>query len=210
MTFSWGRVGAIAQKELRDYRRNRFVMLSMSALPLLMLAIPIVQLFAVNVSSTSPRFNARIGLSLLYMLILPAIVPSVLSAYSVVGEREQGTLEPILTTPIHREEFLIGKALAVLLPTLVVAYMIFGIFLGTVAFFAHPAIASAIFERSHILVQLLFTPLVAGWSIWAGIAVLASLPPLAIVSLMNFSVIKPSVGLAVGLAAALLVIDGLA
>lgn len=225
MTFSWERVGAIVQKELRDYRRNRFVVLSMSALPLLMLAIPIVQLFAVNVSSTSPRFNARIGLSLLYMLILPAIVPSVLSAYSVVGEREQGTLEPILTTPIHREEFLIGKALAVLLPTLVVAYVIFGVFLGIVAFFAHPAIASAIFERAHLLVQLLFTPLVAGWSIWAGIAVstrlsdvraaqqvaiFASLPPLAIVSLMNFNVIKPSVGLALGLAAALLVIDGLA
>ena len=195
MTFSWERVAAIVQKELRDYRRNRFVVLSMSALPLLMLAIPIVQLFAVNVSSTSPRFNARIGLSLLYMLILPAIVPSVLSAYSVVGEREQGTLEPILTTPIHREEFLIGKALAVLLPTLVVAYLIFGIFLGTVAFFAHPAIASAIFERARLLVQLLFTPLVAGWSIWAGIAVstrlsdvraaqqvaiFASLPPLVV------------------------------
>lgn len=225
MNLSWERVGAIVQKELRDYRRNRFVVLSMSALPLLMLAIPIVQLFAVNVSSASPRFNARIGLSLLYMLILPAIVPSVLSAYSVVGEREQGTLEPILTTPIHREEFLIGKALAVLIPTLVVAYMIFGIFLGTVALFAHPAIASAIFEPTHLLVQLLFTPLVAGWSIWAGIAVstrlsdiraaqqlsvFASLPPLAIVSFMNFNVITPSVGLALALAAALLVIDGLA
>jgi ABC-type Na+ efflux pump permease subunit len=225
MSFSWARVGAIVRKELRDYRRNRFVVLTMSVLPLVFIAVPVVQLFAIKVSITSSKFDDRIGLSLLYMLILPAIVPSVLSAYSVVGEREQGTLEPVLTTPIHSEEFLVAKALAALLPTLAVAYTIFGIFLGTVAAFADPAVASAIFERNHLLVQLLFTPLVAGWSIWVGIAistrmsdvraaqqltVLASLPPVGIVALMNFNVITPSLGLALGLAGALLLIDGMA
>lgn len=225
MRFSWTRVGAIVQKELRDYRRNRFVIYTMSTLPLIFIAAPMVQLFTLNVTATSAKFDARIGLSLLYMLILPAIIPSVLSAYSVVGEREQGTLESVLTTPIRSEEFLIGKALAAFLPTLVVAYVIFGIFLGAVAAFAHPAVASAIFERNHLLIQLLFTPLVAGWSIWAGIAistrmsdvraaqqltVFASLPPVAIVALMNFNVITPSLGLALGLAAGLLLIDGLA
>jgi ABC-type Na+ efflux pump permease subunit len=120
MSFSWARVGAILQKELRDYRRNRFVVLTMSILPLIFIAAPMVQLFTINVSITSAKLDTRIGISLLCMLILPAAIPSVLSAYSVVGEREQGTLEPVLTTPIHREEFLVGKALATLLPTLAV------------------------------------------------------------------------------------------
>jgi ABC-type Na+ efflux pump permease subunit len=57
-------------------------------------------------------------------------VPAVLSAYSVVGEREQGTLEPVLITPIRREEFLIAKALAAFVPALVISYTIFGIFLA--------------------------------------------------------------------------------
>jgi len=222
MSFSWTRVGAILKKELRDYRRNRFVVYTMSLLPLIFIAAPMVQIFTIKVSITSAKFDAHIGLALLYMLVLPAIVPSVLSAYSVVGEREQGTLEPVLTTPIRSEEFLVAKALAALLPTLAVAYVIFGLFLGAVAAFAHPVVASAIFERNHLLVQLLFTPLVAGWSIWAGIAistrmsdvraaqqltVLASLPPVAIVALMNFNVITPSLGLTLGLAGALLLID---
>ena len=99
MSFSWSRVGAIVRKELRDYRRNRFVVLTMSFLPLVFIVAPVIQLFTIKVSITSARFDDRIGLSLLYMLILPAIIPSVLSAYSVVGEREQGTLEPVLTTP---------------------------------------------------------------------------------------------------------------
>ncbi len=34
------------------------------------------------------------------------------AAYAVVGERQQGTLEPVLTTPVRREEFLLGRALA--------------------------------------------------------------------------------------------------
>ena len=224
MSFSWTRAGAILRKELRDYRRNRFVIFTMAGLPLIFVTLPTVQLFTFRVSLTSAKLDTHIGLSLLYLLLIPAFVPSALAAYSVVGEREQGTLEPVLTTPVRRDEFLAGKALAILIPTLAVSYAIFGIFLAAAALFARPGIASAVFEGSHLLVQLLFTPLLAGWSICVGIAisarsadvrvaqqlgVLASLPPLAIVALVTLNVITPSTGLALGLAAALLAVDAL-
>ncbi len=222
MNFSWTRVGAILQKELRDYRRNRFIIYTMSFMPLLFVVLPVIQLLTIKASISSSKLDTRIGLSMLYMLLIPAMIPSALSAYSVVGEREQGTLEPILGTPIRREEFLIGKALATFIPTLVIAFAIFGIFLAATALFANPVVVSAIFERSHVLVQLLFTPLLAGWSIWVGIAIssrssdvrvaqqfssFASLPPLAIVALMSFNVVTPSASLALGLAGGLLVLD---
>ena len=118
----------------------------------------------------------------------------------------------------------LGGAVAVVLPssTLAIAYLVFGIFLGVATIFAHPGVVSAVFEGSHLLVQLLFTPLVAGWSIWVAIAIsarsidvraaqqlgfFASLPPLGIVVLMSFNVITPTLGLALGLAAGLLIID---
>jgi ABC-2 type transport system permease protein len=159
------------------------------------------------------------------MLVIPVTVPSAVSAYSVVGEREQGTLEPVLTTPIRREEFLIAKAVAAFVPTLVIAYAVFGIFLGVAALFAHPVIVSAIYAGPHVLVQLVFTPLLAGWAIWVGIAVstrstdvrvaqqlsvLGSVPPLVVVALMSLNVITESTALAIGLAAALLALDLLA
>lgn len=222
MSFSWERVGAIFRKELRDYRRNRFVVMTMAFVPLVFVIVPAVQLLTIKASISSGRLDTRIGVALLYMLLIPAIVPSTLAAYSVVGEREQGTLEAVLITPIRREEFLVGKALAVLVPTLGIAYAVFGIFLGVAALFAHPGVTSAVFEPSHLLVQLLFTPLLGGWSIWVGIAIsarsvdvraaqqlglFASLPPLGLAALMSFNVIAPSVGLALGLAGALLVFD---
>jgi ABC-type Na+ efflux pump permease subunit len=225
MSVSWRRVRAVMVKELTDYRRNRFVMVfTMTLLPLIFIVAPTIQLLNAPASVATSKLDTRIGISLLYMLLVPAIVPSTMSAYSVVGEREQGTLEPILITPIRREELLIGKALAVLAPTLVVAYTIFGIFLAVAALFAHSGIRSAIFAGSHIPVQLIFTPLLAGWSIWVGIAisarsadvrvaqqlsVFANIPPIGIVALISFKVISPSIAVAVALAAVLLVLDAL-
>jgi ABC-type Na+ efflux pump permease subunit len=223
MNFSWRRVGAILRKELRDYRRNRFVIGTMAAVPVLFIILPTIQLIAAN--TTDKAITLRIGLSLLYMLVIPVTMPSVVCAYSVVGEREQGTLEPVLSTPVSREEFLIAKALAAFVPTLVVAYAVFGIFLAVAALFAHPVIVSAIYAGTHVLVQFLFTPLLAGWAIWVGIAVstrstdvrvaqqlsvLGSFPPLIIVALMSLNVISESTALAVGLGAALLAFDLLA
>lgn len=222
MSFSWGRVRAIVEKELRDYRRNRFVIMTMTMLPLLFMVLPVIQLLTISASVSSTMLNNRIGLSLLYMLLIPAFVPSALCAYSVVGERDQGTLEPVLTTPITREELLLGKASAVLVPTLAIAYVIFGVFLVLAAAIAHPVVRSSIFDTSHLLVQLLFTPLLAAWSIWVGIAisarardvrvaqqlsVFASFPPLALVALMSFNVITPTLGLALGLGAGLVAVD---
>jgi ABC-type Na+ efflux pump permease subunit len=221
VSFSWARVGAIFHKELREYRRNRFVVYTMGFLPLLFITIPIIEIFSLPATT---KLTVRAGLPLLYLLIIPAIVPSSLAAYSVVGEREQGTLEPVLTTPIRREEFLVGKAVAALVPTLGIAYLMFGIFFAVVASFANSDVASTVFDETHLLVLLLFTPLLAGWSIWVGIAisarstdiraaqqlgVLASVPPLAVVVLMSLKVISPTLALALGLAAALLVLDGL-
>lgn len=225
MSFRWTRVGAIVRKELRDYRRNRFVIVTMTMVPIAFIIAPMIQLFAANATAGPAHLDTRIGLSLIYLLVIPVTVPAVLSAYSVVGEREQGTLEPVLTTPIRRQEFLIGKALAAFVPAVVIAYAVFGIFLGAAALFARPAIASAIYAGTHVLVQLVFTPLLAGWAVWVGIAVstrspdvrvaqqlstLGSVPPLVILALMSLNVITASTGLAVGLAAALLVVDLLA
>jgi ABC-type Na+ efflux pump permease subunit len=222
MTLSQARIRALAVKELRDYRRNRFVVATMGLVPVLFVVLPIVDVFRLGADAPASRLDDLIGMALLYLLLIPALIPATVAAHSVVGEKEQGTLEPVLTTPVRREEFLLGKALAVFLPTVAVAYLMFGVFLAAVGLFAHQNVADDVFRTSRILPQLLFTPLLAGWSIWAAIAIsakatdvrvaqqlgtLVSLPPLAISALMGFGVLTPSVGLALGLGAALLAVD---
>lgn len=216
------RIRAVARKELRDYRRNRFIASSMVVMPILFMVAPIITTFAVPASAPVARINASVGLGLLYLTLIPALVPAVVSSYAVVGEREQGTLEPVLTTPVRREEILLGKAAATLVPTLVISYVMYGVYLICVAAFAHQNVQDVIYTAPRILTQILFTPLLAGWSIWAGIAVstrandvrvaqqlgtLVSLPPLAVTALVGFNVIQPTLRLALVLGAALLLID---
>jgi ABC-2 type transport system permease protein len=221
-TLSVTRIRAVVAKELRDYRRNRFIASTMAITPILFMIAPIVTIFSLPADAPAQRLNAGIGVSVLYLTLIPALVPAIVSSYTIIGEREQGTLEPVLTTPLRREELLFGKALAAYLPTLAISYLMYGIFLVFVALFAHQNVANDVFEAGRILAQILFTPLLAAWSIWAGIAIstrandvrvaqqlstLVSLPPMAITALIGFGVLTPTVRLAVILGAAMLLVD---
>lgn len=211
------RVRAVIVNELRAYQRNRSIVWAMVIFPLVFLAQPLVSVFA---TSSAAAMQIRHHHELLYMLAVPALVPATLAAYAIVGERQQGTLEPVLSTPIRREELLLGKALAVFLPTVVIAYALFGLFLALVALFAHADIAPALVRGSDVAAQAVFTPLLGAWSIWLGLAistrvsevrvaqqlsVLASLPTVAVTTLTAFNVIHPSLRLALAFGVALLV-----
>ena len=106
MSMSARRVRAVVRKELREYRRKASVVAAMAVIPLIFLVQPLVVVF--SLPATSSRQVAHEHL-LLYLLGIPALVPAMVAAYAVAGERQQGTLEPVLTTPVRRAELLLGK-----------------------------------------------------------------------------------------------------
>ena len=215
------RVRAIFRKELRDYRRNRSLIVAMAIIPALFCIQPLIQVFALPASAAGGLSHEHV---LLYLLGIPALVPAFVAAYAVVGEREQGTLEPVLTMPIRRKELLLAKALAALLPSIAVAYAVYALFLACVELFALRAVASALVHPAELLAQLAFTPLLAGWTIWIAIGIstrsndlrvaqqlasLAGLPSVAVTTLIALNVIPATLGLAFAAAAALLVLNRL-
>jgi ABC-type transport system involved in multi-copper enzyme maturation permease subunit len=215
------RVRAIFRKELREYQRNGSIVSTMAVIPLIFVIQPLIQVFALPALAAAGLSHEHV---LLYLLGIPAIVPAFVAAYTVAGERQQGTLEPVLTTPIRREELLLAKALAALLPSIAVAYAVYGLFLACVELFAHPTVASALVHPTELLAQLAFTPLLAGWTIWIAIAIstrsndlrvaqqlasLAGLPSVAVTTLIALNVIPATLGLALAGAAVLLVLNRL-
>jgi ABC-type Na+ efflux pump permease subunit len=222
-TLDTSRIRAVVRKELRDYQRRRSIVVTMSVLPCVFLLNPVLTIFLTPASTASSTLDKTISISLIFFLIIPVIMPSTLAAYSVVGEREQGTLEPLLTTPIRRQEFILGKAAAVLIPTVGLSYAVFGLFLAAVRLFANSVIASALFHQGPILLALfLFAPLLAGWSIVVGMAIsvrasevrvaqqlgiLASLPLIGLFVLLAVGVIHPTFLVAILFAVGLLVVD---
>lgn len=221
MSMSTTRIRAIYRKELREYRHNGSIIAGMAVIAVIFVIIPLIEFVALPASTSSAL---RGGDALAYMLGIPAIVPGFVAAYSVVGERQQGTLEPVLTTPIRREELLLAKALAAFVPTLAVAYVVYALVLVCIALLAQPGVASALIQGPDVLAQLVFTPLLAGLSIWIAIAIstrtsdarvaqqlsiLGAFPTILVANLITAGVIHATLVLALAFAALLLLLDGL-
>ena len=119
------RVVTVVRKEVREFRRNRFVVGTMTVMPLVFLITPMITMFRIPDSASGPQVRAAVGALSLLMLIVPIVIPPVIAAYSVVGERDQGTLEPVLTAPVRASELLLGKAVAAFIPSVGVAYLIY-------------------------------------------------------------------------------------
>ncbi len=222
MSASTARVGAVIRKELTEFRRNRLIVATAAILPVLFLVSPTASILAIKAQRLSAELPRRVDASLFIPLLIPVFVPALLSAYAVVGERDQGTLEPVLTTPVGRAELLIGKAAAIFMPAVLLSYLTFGVFLAITQLAASPPVAAAVRHAPQLPATLVFIPLLAAWAIWVGLAIssratdtrvaqqlsiLGSLPPVALAALMSFRVISPTLGLVAALAGGLLVID---
>jgi ABC-type transport system involved in multi-copper enzyme maturation permease subunit len=225
MSMSATRTGAVLRKELAEFRRNRFIVSTAAILPIVFLISPTASILSIKAAALTTTLGKRVDAALFLPLLIPVFVPSLLSAYAVVGEREQGTLEPVLTTPVTRVELLLGKATAIFLPVVAVSYLMFGIFVAITQFAAASPVATAVWHAPQLPAALVFIPLLAAWAIWVGLAIsaratdtrvaqqlsiLASLPPVAVTALMSFQVISATFPVAAALAGGLLVIDALA
>jgi ABC-2 type transport system permease protein len=219
------RVSAVVRKELREYRRNRFILGTSVILPAIFLAVPLVNLFSVAGSASPSALRSLAESAELLMLVVPITLPTAIAAYAVVGERDQATLEPLLTTPVTERELIVGKAIAAIVPAVIIAYGVAAAFGVAVRIQDNATVVSTVFDPSRIVAQILFVPLLAAWATWVAMTVstrsgdvrvaqqlstLGSLPMLGLTSLFAFGVLTPSVPLALALAAALFVIDSLA
>jgi ABC-type Na+ efflux pump permease subunit len=213
------RVLAIFRKDMREFRRNKQIVSTMALSPVGFLVAPVIFLFTVSASDASTLYQYPV---LLFTLALAALVPVTVGAYSITGEREQGTLEPVLGTPIRAREFLLGKALAVFVPAVAESYLVFGIIDGVV-WVSRPAVVSAAALRPLVLLaQLIVTPLLAWLGVWVSMTISARvgdvrvaqqiggvimLPVIALAVLFGFDVLHVTVALGLTVGAVLVALD---
>jgi ABC-type Na+ efflux pump permease subunit len=170
------KVWAIARKEWGEVFRRRLVLLSVSFMPLIFSAIPLVMLYSIrgatdlsdlsdfsDLLSLAPQLcgdlsQLECGQFLLLQqfmvlfLLLPAIIPVTIASYSIVGEKTTHTLEPLLATPITTAQLLTGKAIAAAVPAVVATLFGYGIFAGGTAILAtSPAVARQLFSPLWLL-----------------------------------------------------------
>ena len=69
--------------------------------------------------------------SIIYIfVILATVLPSTIAAYSIVGEKVEKTLEPLLATPTTDGEILLGKSIASFIPPILSTWIGASIFMA--------------------------------------------------------------------------------
>jgi ABC-2 type transport system permease protein len=108
---------------------------------------------------------------LVLFLLAPIVSAVSLAAYSVVGEKQGRTLEPLLTTPLSTPELLVAKAVASFIPSLAMELAGVVVYLLLIALVGSPGVWPSLFTvRSGIMV-LLVGPLASLAALQATIAV---------------------------------------
>ena len=141
----------IIRKEWAELYKNTLVLSTVLFMPIFFAALPLIILWAsAGVSGTSEAISSALppqmaslceGLNggecgqiviasqftLLFMMI-PLIIPATVAPYSIVGEKTQRSLEPLLATPISTTELLLGKNLAAVIPALLATWFAFALY----------------------------------------------------------------------------------
>ncbi len=196
-TGSLRRIRIVIAKEWLDAFKNRYILLIGILLPLLLTALPLVLLGVartvsaeqLGVGNSLPAFlrqnpalhdlraneifqAALANQFMLLFLILALPLPVAMAAYSVVGEKRDRSLEPLLATPISISELLLAKGIASLVPGVFSTWLCFIIYLLVARMLVlSDAVYTAIFNSTWLLTVFLVVPLLTLLSVCLGLMV---------------------------------------
>jgi len=134
----------------------------------------------------------------LYLLLIPIAIPSAIAAYSIAGEREARTLEPLLATPIETGELLLAKAIAAAAPAIVLTWLAYAIGCGGEATVVSPAVLALLLRPTWVLSMLLLVPLLALLSTLLGTLASSRFTDPRAAQSVSALVVLPIVGMGIG------------
>jgi ABC-2 type transport system permease protein len=164
----------VAAKDMRVFLRKKYALYAMILFPLIVgIGLPLVLRFTrvQEVALSSNRLPTIMDAFSFFFLIGAASLPTVLASYSLVGEKLEKSLEPLLATPITDSELLLGKSLAAFIPPVAAIYISSIIFMILSDLFTHSTLGYLYFPNwTFGLILLLLVPLSAILSVeWSVI-----------------------------------------
>jgi ABC-2 type transport system permease protein len=178
------KIKVIIKKEWAEVFKKRLVLFTVIFLPLLFASLPLIMLYATKdagmdeLTSDMPaqftQFCAEdlnsgecfqiyfVSQFMLLFMMVPLIIPINIAAYSIVGEKTNRSLEPLLATPITTRELLVGKNLAAVIPAVLATFVGFIIYIvGSLIIVRNPSIISALLDPMWLIAVIIVGPLLA-------------------------------------------------
>jgi ABC-2 type transport system permease protein len=185
-------VATILRREWHETIRNRLLLSTILLPPLFLTIAPIVLARAVGESTLPPELARQVLAQrpewssftpgelagafavqqfLVFFLLMPAYIPLSIATFSIIGEKQARSLEPVLATPIRTSELLAGKAIAALVPGVLAGWATYAIFVVLSSIVYGPALFGVVTDPSWLAGVFLLGPAVGLSSVVAGVIV---------------------------------------
>ncbi|TMC68697.1 MAG: hypothetical protein E6J13_13755 [Chloroflexi bacterium] len=144
---------------------------------------------------------------LILFMLIPTVVPLTMAIYSVIGEKASRTLEPLLATPVGVGDLLFAKSLASTVPSVIVTWLAYGIYLAAVISIGSHAAVNAVTAPRWILAIVVMVPLLTLLSVNLGILISTRVNDVRVAQQIGGLVVVPVVGLGIAQVTGRVVLD---
>jgi ABC-2 type transport system permease protein len=144
---------------------------------------------------------------LILFMLIPTVVPLTMAIYSVIGEKSARTLEPLLATPVGVGDLLFAKSLASTVPSVLVTWAAYAIYLASVAAIGSHAAANAVTAPRWILAIVVMVPLLTLLSVNLGILISTRVNDVRVAQQIGGLVVVPVVGLGIAQVTGRVILD---
>ncbi len=108
---------AIASKDFKTFRKKRNIIYSTFVVPIIIaILFPVVIKLVGNRTGFAASLPTLLPSFAFFFVIIAGFLPTAIASYSIVGEKVQKSLEPLLATPVTDSEILLGKGISAFLP----------------------------------------------------------------------------------------------
>ena len=191
---------AVAAKDFKIFKRKSTVIYITFAFPLVVgIAFPLILQYALH--NAKNHLVGGLGTTGLmdafsvWFLIGSAVIPTAIASYSLVGEKIQKSLEPLLATPMTDGEILLGKTISGLVVPLASIYAGSAIFMVLMDLVTHSNLGYLYYPNWHIGAILLVAPLICLASVELNIIISSKLNDVRTAQQMGMVAALPFFGL---------------
>jgi ABC-2 type transport system permease protein len=191
---------AVASKDFKIFRKKTNVIYASVALPLIVgVAFPFILNYSLhkgkNPALVAAGAPALMDTFSIWFLIGSIIIPTAIASYSLVGEKIQKSLEPLLATPMTDGEILLGKVISALLIPVAAIYIGSIIFMGLMDYFTRSILGYYYYPNWHIGAILLAAPLASLLSVEINVIISSRLNDVRSAQQLGTLLILPFIGL---------------
>ena len=209
-------VWTILRREWIETLRNRLLLSTIIIPPLLLTVAPIVLAGAIGQRALPPGLAAQIlgqkpewaaftpgelagafavQQFLVFFLLMPAYIPLSIATFSIIGEKQARSLEPVLAAPIQTVELLAGKAIAALVPGVLAGWATYVVFVSLASLVYGPHLFGVVTDPSWLAGVFLLGPAVGLASVVSGVIVSSRVNDPRVAQQIGGVIIVPIVGL---------------